>query len=100
MPGEMHWGPFTLQWSLLSWAIALLAGYYLMYWRLRSDLNESLNNELLTIISNALFAYLVVWKFGAVISDNLDKTFRNNLVLWGAAGNVLRDGGSSCGSSL
>jgi hypothetical protein len=69
MPGEMHWGPFTLQWSLLSWAVALLAGYYLMYWRLRSDLNESLNNELLTIISNALFAYLVVWKFGAVISD-------------------------------
>jgi hypothetical protein len=69
MPGEMHWGPFTLQWNLLSWAIALLAGYCLMYWRLRSNPDETMNNELLTVIGNALFTFIIVWKFGAVISN-------------------------------
>jgi hypothetical protein len=69
MPGEMHWGPFTLQWSMLSWIVAILAGYGIMYGHLKRNKNEQLNNELLTIIGNAIFTFLMVWKFGAVISD-------------------------------
>jgi hypothetical protein len=69
MPGEMHWGPFTIQWSLLSWALALTAGYILMQWRLRRNPVETMNNELLTVIGNALIIFVIVWKFGAVISD-------------------------------
>ncbi|MEX2461135.1 MAG: hypothetical protein WD469_07505 [Paenibacillaceae bacterium] len=69
MPGELHWGPFTLQWSMLSWIAAILAGYGLMYWRLRSHPNRELNNELLALISNAIFIFIIVWKFGAVLSD-------------------------------
>jgi hypothetical protein len=69
MPGEMHWGPFTLQWSMLSWIAAILAGYGLMYGRLKRSKDEHLNSELLTIISNAIFTFIIVWKFGAVISD-------------------------------
>jgi hypothetical protein len=69
MPGEMHLGPFTIQWSMLSWIVAILAGYGLIYLVLKRHKNEQLNNELLTIISNALITFLIVWKFGAVISD-------------------------------
>jgi hypothetical protein len=69
MPGEMHWGPFTLQWSMLSWIAAILAGYGLMYGRMKRNKNEQLVNELLTIIGNAIFTFLIVWKFGVVISD-------------------------------
>jgi hypothetical protein len=69
MSGEMHWGPFTLQWSMLSWITAILAGYVLIYVILKRKKNEQLNNELLTIIGNSIFAFFIVWKFGAVISD-------------------------------
>jgi hypothetical protein len=69
MPGELHWGPFTLQWSMLSWISAILAGYGFMFWRVRSNPNRKLNNELLNIISNAIFTFTIVWKFGTVLSD-------------------------------
>jgi hypothetical protein len=69
MPGEMHWGPFTLQWSMLSWIVAILAGYGLIYVRLKWSKDEQMNNELLTILGNAIFTFIIVWKFGAVISD-------------------------------
>jgi hypothetical protein len=69
MPSEMHWGPFTLQWSLFSWIAAILAGYGIIYLVLKKHKNEQLNNEILTIIGNGLFTFIIVWKFGAVISD-------------------------------
>jgi hypothetical protein len=69
MPSELHWGQVTLQWGMLSWIAAVLAGYGLMYVRLKWKKNGPLNTELLAIISNAIFTFLIVWKFGAVISD-------------------------------
>ncbi|QGQ98614.1 hypothetical protein EHS13_28895 [Paenibacillus psychroresistens] len=69
MRDELHWGPFTLQWSMLSWIAAFLAGYGLIYLIFKRHKNEQLNNELLTIISNGLFTFMIVWKFGAVILD-------------------------------
>jgi hypothetical protein len=69
MPDEMHWGPFTLQWSLLSFLVSLLAGYGLTYWRLRGSLTEGANKEILSIIGNGMFAFFLVWKFGAVLLD-------------------------------
>jgi hypothetical protein len=69
MPDEMHWGPFTLQWSLLSWVVAVLTGYGLMYWRFRGNLNKATDNEIIPIIGNGLFVFFMVWKFGAVLSD-------------------------------
>jgi hypothetical protein len=69
MPGELQLGPFTLQWSLLSWIAAILSGYGLMYVRVKSNKNGQSDNDLLTIISNAIFTFVIAWKFGAVITD-------------------------------
>jgi hypothetical protein len=69
MPDALHWGPFTLPWSLLCWVLAILTGYGLMYWRLRGNLNKAMNNEIITVIGNGLFAFVMVWRFGAVLSN-------------------------------
>lgn len=69
MPSEFIWGPFTLQWSMIVWIVAIASGYGIVYVRLYYDRIGQLKDELMTIISNGIIAFIIVWKFGAVITD-------------------------------
>lgn len=67
MPNDFHVGPFNLQWSMLSWIVCILAGYGFISFYLRG--NKARREDITSVIGTGLLVFLLVWKFGVILSD-------------------------------
>jgi prolipoprotein diacylglyceryltransferase len=68
MPDVLMVGPFLIKTNWLVTAIAIVAGYWTIKWKLKQTQHDK--EVLMDILSNSIILVVVIWKFGPLLTDS------------------------------